>query len=197
MASIVWHAGLIIIRVAGALAKFLGCEFAGMFDHQQFWLVWVVGLSWVSWIWQGLSMILSSAVVQYRFSLKVSFQALDFELLNTPFTAMFSASPLLCRRLFFLHRGFPLSSRTSEVSGFAGVLLRRPNQLSSPMQKRVISAIRVCIVLDWSWPGCRAIHSSQVLLLKEDIASASEQLMIWFFFVKNRFQNCRASSWDH
>ena len=63
----------------------------------------------------------------------------------------------------------------------AGCVLLRANQLSSPAQKRVMSAMRAAIDFGFSWPRWWASHSSRMLCLKAARASASGQLTIWFF----------------
>ena len=68
------------------------------------------------------------------------------------------------------------------------------NQLSSPAQKRVMRLVNAAIVLGFSWPRCLASHSSRTLCLKAAKASASGQSTIWFFLVRNLFQNFRADS---
>ena len=80
---------------------------------------------------------------------------------------------LLLRRLCLLHRGLPLPSLASEVSGSLVLLLLQASQLSSPVQKRVISAVRAAMDFGFSWPRCRASYSLQMLCLKAAGASAS------------------------
>ena len=46
------------------------------------------------------------------------------------------------------------------------VLLLRASQLSSPVQKRVMSAVRAAMDFGFSWPRWRASHSSRMLCLK-------------------------------
>ena len=79
------------------------------------------------------------------------FRGPNFELLNPAFTNVSSASPLLCRHLILLRDGFPFPFQASEVSGSSGLLLRRANQLSSPIQKHVISEVRADTALGLSW----------------------------------------------
>ena len=79
------------------------------------------------------------------------------------------------------------------ASSLAMVLLQA-SQLSSPAQKRVMSAVRAAMDFGFSWPRWRASHSSRMLCLKAARASASEQSMIWFFLVRNLVQNFLADS---
>ena len=76
----------------------------------------------------------------------------------------------------------------------AGCVVIRANQLSSPAQKRVMSVVRAARDFSFSWPRCRASHSSRILCLKPARASASVQSAIWFFLVRNRVQNFLADS---
>src|SRR4051812_16537455 len=98
----------------------------------------------------------------------------------------------LVRRRSLFHRGFPFPSLIYDVFGSLG--LHRANQLSSPAQKLVMRLVSAAIVLGFSWPRCLASHSSRTLCLKAARASASGQSIIWFFLVRNLFQNCRAAS---
>ena len=108
-------------------------------------------------------------------------------------TVASTLSPSL-RRLCLLRRGLPLLSLASKVPGCLDVLLLRANQLSSPAQKRVISVVRAAMNFGFSWPRCRASHSSRMLCLKAARASASGQSTIWFFLVRNQVQNFLADS---
>ena len=74
------------------------------------------------------------------------------------------------------------------------LVLHLASQLSSPAQKRVMRLVSAAIVLGFSWPRCLASHSSRTLCLKAAKASASGQSTIWFFLVRNLFQNLRADS---
>src|SRR3954468_24368118 len=98
----------------------------------------------------------------------------------------------LFRCWFLLRRGFPFPSLTSNVLG--SLVLHLANQLSSPAQKRVMRLVNAAIVLGFSWPRCLASHSSRTLCLKAAKASASGQSTIWFFLVRNLFQNFWADS---
>ena len=97
-------------------------------------------------------------------------------------------SPLF-RHLCLLRRGLSLLSLASEVPGLLDVLFLRASQLSSPAQKRVMSVVRAAMDFGFSWPRCRASHSSEILCLKAAKASTSGQSTIWFFLVRNRVQN--------
>ena len=77
---------------------------------------------------------------------------------------------------------------------FAYLLLLRASQLSSPVQKRVVSAVRAAMDFGFSWPRCRASHSSRMQCLNVARATASGQSTIWFFLVKNLVQNFLADS---
>ena len=94
--------------------------------------------------------------------------------------------------LLLLHRDFPFPSLTSDVLG--SLVLHLASQLSSPAQKRVMSAVRADIDFGFSWPRCLSSHSSRMLCLKAAKASASGQSTIWFFLVRNLFQSFRADS---
>ena len=114
------------------------------------------------------------------------------ELLNPALTVVFFGLFSLFRRWSFLCRDFPFPSLISNVLG--SQVLRLASQLSSPAQKRVMRLVSADIVLDFSWPRCLASHASQTLCLKAAKASASRQSTIWFFLVRNLFQNLRADS---
>src|SRR3990170_764237 len=118
----------------------------------------------------------------------------DLEPLKPALTAVSSAVPPLLRRLCLLRRGLPLLFLASEVPGLLAVLLLWASQLSSPAQKRVISAVRAAMDFGFSWPRCRANHSSRTLCLKVAKASASGQSTIWFLLIKNLVQSFRADS---
>ena len=107
--------------------------------------------------------------------------------MNPALTAMLFGLFPLVRRWSLLCRGFPFPSLTSDVLG--SLVLHLANQLSSPAQKRVMRLGNVAIVLGFSWPRCLASHSSRTLCLKAAKASASGQSTIWFFLVRNLFQN--------
>ena len=98
----------------------------------------------------------------------------------------------LVRRWSLLCRDFPFPSLTSDVLG--SLVLHLASQLSSPVQKRFMRLVNAAIVLGFSWPRCLASHSSPTLCLKAAKASASGQSTIWFFLVRNLFQNLRADS---
>ena len=95
----------------------------------------------------------------------------------------------LHRRLCLLRWGLPLLFLASEVPGSLALLLLRSSQLSSPMQRQVISAVRAAMDFGFSWPRCRASHPSRMLCLKAARASTSRHSMIWFFLVTNLVQN--------
>ena len=128
------------------------------------------------------------------FHLNGFFRLPDLEPLNSALTAVSSALSPLLRCLCLLHRGLALLSLASEVPGFLDVLLLRANQLSSPMQKRVIGVVRAAMDLGFSWPRCLGSHSSRMLCLKAARASASGHSTIWFFLVRNRVHNFLADS---
>ena len=102
-------------------------------------------------------------------------------------------SPLF-QRLCLLRRGLPLLFLASVVPGSLVLLLLRASQLSSLAQKRVMSVVRAAKDVGFSWPRCRASHSSRMLCLKAGRASAFGQWMIWFFLVENLVQNFLADS---
>ena len=118
----------------------------------------------------------------------------DLEPLNPALTAVSSVLSPLLRRLCLLRRGLPLLFLASEVPGSLALLLLRASQLSLPAQNRVMSAVRAAMDFGFSWPRCRASHSSRMLCLKAARASASGQSTIWFFLVKNLVQNFLADS---
>ena len=122
------------------------------------------------------------------------FRWLDLEPLNPALTAVSSVLSPLLRCLCLLHRGLPLLFLASAVPGSLALLLLWASQLSSPAQKQVISAVRAAMDFGFSWPRCRASHSSRMLCLKAARASASGQSTIWFFLVKNLVQNFLADS---
>ena len=74
--------------------------------------------------------------------------------------------------------GFLLLSLVSDIPGFPDVLPLWANQLSSPAQKWVMSVVRAAMDFGFSWPRCRASHSSRMLCLKAARASASRQSTI-------------------
>ena len=81
-------------------------------------------------------------------------------------------SPLMWR-LCLLRRDLPLLSLVSELPGLLVMLLLRASQLSSPAQKQVMSVVRAAMDFGFSYPRCRASHSSRMLCLKAARASAS------------------------
>ena len=91
--------------------------------------------------------------------------------------------------LLFLRWGLPLLFLASEVPRSLVLLLLRASQLSSPVQKRVMSDVRAAMGFAFSWSRCRASHSSRMLCLKAAKASVSGQSTIWFFLVRNLFQS--------
>ena len=104
---------------------------------------------------------------------------------------LFALFPLV-RHWSLLRRGFPFPSLTSDVLG--SLVLHLASQLSSPAHKQVMRLVSAAIVLGFSWPRCLASHSSRTLCLKAAKALASGQSTIWFFLVRNLFQNLRADS---
>src|SRR3954469_2697892 len=117
--------------------------------------------------------------------------------MNPAFTIVFSLLSLLTRRFCLFRRVLPLLSLVSELPGFFDKLLLRASQLSSPAQNGVAGVLGAATNSGFSCPRCRASHSSRMLCLKAARASASGQSTIWFFFVRNRVQNCLvdSSSW--
>ena len=118
----------------------------------------------------------------------------DLEPLNPALTVVSSVLLPLLQRLCLLRWGLPLLFLASEVPGLLAVLLLWASQLSSPAQKRVISAVRATMDFGFSWPRWRVSHSSRMLCLKAARASASGQSTIWFFLVRNLVQNFLADS---
>ena len=114
------------------------------------------------------------------------------ELLNPALTAVLCGLFSLFRRWSFLRRDFPFPSLISDVLG--SLVLHLASQLSSSAQKRVMRLVSAAIVLGFSWPRCLASHSSRTLCLKAAKGSAVGQSTIWFFVVRNLFQNVRADS---
>ena len=104
---------------------------------------------------------------------------------------LFGLFPLV-RGWSLLRHGFPFPSLTLDVLG--SLVLHLASQLSSPVQKRVMRLVSAAIVLGFYWPRCLASHSSRTLCLKAAKASASGQSTIWFFLVRNMFQNLQADS---
>ena len=94
--------------------------------------------------------------------------------------------------LVFAASWFPVFVPDFDVLG--SLVLHQANQLSSPAQKQVMRLVNVAIVLGLSWPRCLASHSSRTLCLKAAKASVFGQSTIWFFLVRNLFQNFRADS---
>ena len=125
-------------------------------------------------------------------SLRGSVLLFGRELLNPALTAVFFGAFSFFQCWSFLHRDFPFPSLISDVLG--SLVLHLASQLSSPAQKRVMRLVSAAIVLGFSWPRCLASHSSRTLCLKAAKASASGQSTIWFFLVRNLFQNLRADS---
>src|SRR3954465_14447037 len=85
----------------------------------------------------------------------------DLETLNPALTVVSSALSPLLRRLCLLRRGLPLLSLVSEVPRFLDMLLLQARQLPSPAQKGVRSVVGAAIDFGFSWPRCRASHSSR------------------------------------
>src|SRR3954465_14821654 len=102
----------------------------------------------------------------------------DLEPLNAALTVVSSALSPLLRRLCLLRRGLSLLSLVSEVPRFLVLLLLRASQLSPPAKKRVMSVVGAAIDFGFSWPRCRASHSSRMLCLNAAKASASGQSTI-------------------
>ena len=146
------------------------------------------------WIWHGRSSMRSKLDEPGLFLLYGFFRWSDLEPLNPVFTAVSSVLSPLLRRLCLLRRGLPLLSLASEAPGLLEVLLLRANQLSSLVQKGVMSVVRAAMDFGFSWPRCRASHSSRMLCLKAARASAFGQSTIWFFLIRNRVQNFLADS---
>ena len=69
----------------------------------------------------------------------------DFEPLNPALTAVSSMLSLLFRCLYLLRRVLSLLLLTSGVPALLALFLLRANQLSSPTQKRVMSAVRAAM----------------------------------------------------
>ena len=132
-------------------------------------------------------------VVQARWSLTVPFVGLlPLAVLGTTESGVNRVSSVLSPllwRLCLLHRSLPVLFLASEGPASLAVFLLRASQLSSPAQKRVMSAVRAAMDFGFSWPRWRASHSSRMLCLKAARASASGQSTIRFFLVKNRVQN--------
>ena len=84
----------------------------------------------------------------------------DLEPLNPALTAVSSVLSPLFRRLCLLRRGLPLLFLALKVPGSLEFLLLRASQLSLPAQKRVMRAVRAAMDFCFSWPRCRASHSS-------------------------------------
>ena len=84
----------------------------------------------------------------------------------------------LHRRLCLLRQSLMLLFLTLEVPISLDVFFLRANQLSSPAQKRVMSAVRATMDFGFSWPRWRASHSSRMLCLKAARALASGQSTI-------------------
>ena len=159
--------------------------------QQSLW-VWFAGFPGVLWSWHILSKILFRLDSSSLLSLRGSVLLFCQELLNPALTAvLFGLFPLV-RRWSLLRHGFPFPSLTLDV--FGSLVLHLASQLSSPAQKRVMRLVNAAIVLGFSWPRCLASHSSRTLCLKAAKASASGQSTIWFFLVRNLFQNFRADS---
>src|SRR3990170_2543512 len=76
----------------------------------------------------------------------------DLEPLKPALTAVSSAVPPSLRRMCLLRRGLPLLFLASDVPASLAVLLLRASQLSSPAQKRVMSAVRAAMDFGFSWP---------------------------------------------
>lgn len=95
-------------------------------------------------------MILCRGVGPSRLPLEDFFRCLDLGLRKLALTVVSSGSSLLCRWLFLLRLGYPFPSRGSELPGSSELWLRRASQLSSPAEKRVMSDVRVDVVLGLS-----------------------------------------------
>ena len=156
-------------------------------------LVWVAGVSGVPRIRHWRSSMRSRLDGPGFLFLAGPFRCPDFEPLHPALTAVFLAFSPYLRRLCLLRRGLLLLSLASDMPGLLVVLLLRANQLSSPAQKRVISVVRAAMDFGFSWPRCRASHSSRMLCLKAARASASGQSTIWFFLVRNLVRNFLAN----
>ena len=86
--------------------------------------------------------------------------------MNPALSAVSSVFSLLMQRLCLLRRDLLLLSLVPELPWFFDILLLRASQLPSPAQKRVMSVMRAAIDLGFSYPMCRASHSSRMLCLK-------------------------------
>ena len=119
------------------------------------------------------------------FLLNAFFRCPDLKTLNPALNVVSSVLSPLLRCLFLFRCGLALLSLAFESPEFLGVMLLRASQLSLPAQKRVMSVVGAAMDFGFSWPICRASHSSRMLCLKATKASASGQSTIWFFLVRN------------
>ena len=78
------------------------------------------------------------------------FRLPDLEPLNPALTAVSSVLPLLFRCLCLLRWDLSLLFLVSEVPASLAVLLLRDSQLSSPAQKRFMSAVRAAMDFSFS-----------------------------------------------
>ena len=108
------------------------------------------------------------------FRLNGFFRWPDLEPLNPVLTVVSSLLSPLLRRLCVLRRSLPVLFLASEGPSLLAVFVLRASQLSSPAQKRVISAVRAAMDLGFSWQRWRASHSSQMLCLKASRASTPD-----------------------
>ena len=148
--SCVRRPGLLVVIAMQPLFLIFSIQLAGLFEHPTF-SVGVVG--WFIGGAVNLTRAIKYAVQTGRARI-ASFERLfpltGLEPLNPTLTDASSAASLLFQHLFLLRRGLPLPSLASEVSGSLVLLLLRANQLSSPAQKRVISAVRAAMVFGFS-----------------------------------------------
>ena len=152
------------------------------------------GLSGVPWIWHGRSSMRSKLDEPELFFLNGFFRWPDLEPLNPALTVVSSVLSPLLQCLCLLRWSLPVLFLASEGLALLAVFLLRASQLSSPAQKRVMSAVRAAMDFGFSWPRWRASHSSRMLCLKAARASASGQSVIWFFLVRNLVQKFLADS---
>ena len=85
------------------------------------------------------------------FLLNGFFRCPDLKPLNPALTVVSLALSPLLRRLCLFRRSLLLLSLASESPEFLGVMLLQASQLSSPAQKRVMSAVRAA--MDLAFPG--------------------------------------------